>query len=105
LISEENIRKLCARGAVRITVHTIKRCEERCITLKQINRTLVQGSIIKQYPDDKPYPSCLVLHNLAMPLHVVVSASESELHVITAYYPDPEIWESDLKDKRGASNA
>jgi len=87
LISEEYLRKLCARNAVRITAHIVKRCGERGISLEQVYQALVQGSIIKQYPEDKPYPSCLVLRNAAAPLHVVVSASEGELYVVTAYSP------------------
>jgi hypothetical protein len=34
---------------------------ERGITIAEIEQALQNGEIIERYPDDQPYPSCLVL--------------------------------------------
>jgi hypothetical protein len=57
------------------------------------------GEIIEEYPDDYPYPSCLIL-GANTPLHVVCGISELELHIITAYVPDSAKWNDDLKTRR-----
>ena len=57
--------------------------------------------IIREYPDDRPYPSCLLLYWYgSQPLHIVCGVGEEELWVITAYKPDPKIWEDDFKNKK-----
>ena len=102
MICEEDIRKLCFKGAVRMTFHVQRQCRERNISTEQIEQALTHGKIIKQYPDDKPYPSCLIMFVGPRPLHVVASVSKTEVYVITAYSPDPDIWESDFSTKKGA---
>ncbi len=45
----------------RLTRHaTIVRLE-RGVTIVELEQSLLNGEIIEYYPDDKPYPSCLVL--------------------------------------------
>jgi len=56
-----------------------------------------------RYPDDKPYPSRLVLGwNGRRPIHVVVADNldDQENIVITVYEPDPEEWEPDFKRRK-----
>lgn len=59
------------------------------------NATL-NGRIIELYPEDEPYPSCLIygrtLEN--RPLHIVCAYSgESDIVIIiTVYQPDPARW-------------
>jgi hypothetical protein len=54
------------------------------------------GKIIENYPDDEPYPSCLIYGRTAKnrPLHAVCAYSEDEKLsiVITVYQPNPERW-------------
>jgi hypothetical protein len=60
------------------------------------------GEIIKQYTDDKPFPSCLVL-GLSLgkkSTHVVASIDGKFLYIITAYYPSEDEWEDDMKTRR-----
>ena len=47
---------------------------QRHITETEIREVIVQGEIIEDYPDDTPYPSCLVsgLAN-GRPLHFVLA--------------------------------
>ena len=54
------------------------------------------GTIIEHYPDDEPYPSCLIYGRTTKnrPLHAVCAYSEDEKLsiVITVYQPNPERW-------------
>jgi hypothetical protein len=75
---------------------------ERRISVEEVRTVIVQGEVIQAYPDDKPYPSQLLLGWIgSRPLHVVV-ADDSEdgiLIVVTAYEPDPIQWDSEFKTK------
>ena len=60
------------------------------------------GKIIKQYEDDKPFASCLVLGITInqKPLHLVISHDEEFIYLITAYYPNPTQWEADWETRK-----
>jgi hypothetical protein len=76
---------------------------ERRVSIEDIEAVIDSGETIKDYPDDSPYPSRLVLGwRGARPLHVVVAdnSRENELVVITVYEPDPEFWEDDFRRRR-----
>lgn len=82
--------------------HVFKRMLERGISRMVITEVLKNGEIINAYPNDKPYPSKLVLKFIEnKPIHVVVSQDEEgKCFIITAYEPNKEIWENDFKSKR-----
>lgn len=100
----EALRKLCANDTIIMTAHVIKRCKERSIDSDSIINVIMHGEIIKQYEDDKPFPSCLLLgmsiNNRY--LHVVVASDAVNLHIITAYYPNTDEWEPDFKTRKGS---
>lgn len=88
----------------RLTRHaTIVRLE-RGIMISEIERALQNGEIIEEYPDDEPYPSCLVLGWLVSgdPLHLVCSRGNVEpaLRIVTVYEPDDDLWKSDYKTRK-----
>lgn len=88
----------------RLTRHaTIVRLK-RGITVTELERALLRGEIIEQYPDDQPYPSCLILGWLASgdPLHIVCSRGDVEpaLRIVTVYEPEEALWESDYKTRK-----
>jgi hypothetical protein len=59
------------------------------------------GTVIEEYLEDKPFPSKLYLGTLNQrALHIVVAIEGQTAHVITAYEPDPNLWEPDLKTRR-----
>lgn len=61
-----------------------------------------EGEIIKEYLDDKPYPSFLLLGFInGRPLHVVIAKNITEKFciLVTAYFPDDTIWDSTFKSK------
>jgi hypothetical protein len=88
----------------RLTKHaTIVRLE-RGIKTAELEQALLHGEIIERYPDDQPYPSCLVLGWLTSgdPLHVVCSRGSIEpaLRIVTLYEPEDALWESDYKTRK-----
>ena len=98
----DQIRNLCSSASLRWTNHVLIRLMQRNISMDDVESALMSGEIIEQYPNDYPYPSCLVLGitpNETV-LHVVCGIGENELWLITAYYPDPEEWENDFKMRR-----
>ena len=101
-IKIEYIQKLCKNKALRWTNHIIIRMLKRKISIPDVENALVSGEIIEQYPNDYPYPSCLILgfttnNNY---IHVVCGINETELHLITAYYPNPDEWSENFKIRK-----
>ena len=97
-----DLQKLCASDAIRWTGHVLKRLMQRGISQADVIHAIQDGEIIEQYPDDYPYPSCLLLGltTAGEPLHAVCGRGEDEVWMITAYHPDSDEWEADLKTRR-----
>ena len=68
-----------------------------------IRTTVMNGEIIEQYPDDFPFPSCLIMgkDDNDRPIHVCMSDNGSGSEIITAYEPNKEkiVFENDLKTR------
>ena len=98
----ETIKEFIRTGKIRWTNHCVVRLFQRNISQEDIENALLNGEIIEEYENDYPYPSCLVygidLNNKV--LHVICGTSETELWVITAYYPDNIKWKDDLKTRK-----
>ena len=75
---------------------------ERGISRSGVKQAILTGTVIEQYPDDYPLPSFLIAVNGTKPLHAVLvwDAEERVCHLITAYKPDLEHFEADLKTRR-----
>jgi len=68
--------------------------------VEDVRGVLVNGETIEDYPDDIPYPSCLILGwRGRRPLHVVAAynVDDEEIIVITVYDPDPALWSEDYR--------
>lgn len=102
LLDLEEMRKLCGTEFEIITKHCLIRLEKRGISLSDVEYAIMNGEIIESYPDDYPFPSCLVFCTLLnqKPLHVVCSIGDGILYLITAYYPSLDTFESDYKTRR-----
>jgi hypothetical protein len=74
---------------------------ERGIRYDDIKEAIQDGEIIEIYPDDYPFPSCLLLGN---GLHVVCSLGDDILYIITAYWPSLDKWENDGRMRRNTGN-
>ena len=98
----QRIRRLCSDGNIKWSVHAAEKMHERGIKRADVIRCLEGGEIIEDYPDDFPHPSCLVFGRTTANdvLHTVVGISGDTLFIITAYFPDTERFESDLRTRR-----
>jgi hypothetical protein len=87
--------------AVFVTEHAMERFKQRGIRMRDVRAVVMSGQIIEQYPDDFPFPSCLITGTTKdnRVLHVVMSDEGSSSRIITAYYPDPAHWSSDFKTR------
>ena len=84
------------------TDEAILRMRERGITRREVEAVILNGETLREYPDDRPYPSRLVLAWVdGRPLHVVyaVNTGGQEHIVITTYEPDPSLWDAEFKQR------
>lgn len=83
--------------------HAVQRMFEKQISKDDVDAVIADGEIIAEYPEDKPFPSYLMLgfRNLR-PLHVVLAVDEDSqtCHIITVYPPDSSLWNEDFKIRR-----
>jgi hypothetical protein len=96
-------REAIAAGRIEWRKHVLQKLAERSIPQQAVRDVLLQGARIREYADDKPFPSALFLGYLAgKPLHVVAACDETsrKAFVITAYEPSLEIFEADYRTKR-----
>lgn len=95
----EKIQACFQNDRVRYTGHARKEMLNEVfgrIYEHEVTESILAGDIIQTYPEDKPYPSFLILGMTKMnrPLHSVCAhAPEDDIAiVITAYEPDSEKW-------------
>ena len=102
MIYIETIKKYFKDDRMFVTEHAAERFRQRGIRTKDIRIAIENGEIIEQYPDDYPFPSCLIYgkDDNNKVLHVCVSDEGSASRIITAYYPDLDKWSDDLKERK-----
>ena len=92
----ENIIDAIRNSWVRISDHADEEAFDDNLTYEEIYSSVIQGEVIEDYPNDKPYPSCLILgRNFSgEPIHSVWAYNPENLWtvLITVYRPDPERW-------------
>jgi hypothetical protein len=77
-------------------VHALRQMFSRQISDETVQEVLRIGVVIEEYPDDTPYPGYLISAKIGdCPFHVVVAYNKEGgvVIVITAYEPDPNLWE------------
>lgn len=83
--------------------HVLKRMAERGFSPETIKAIIETGTVIKDYPEDTPYPSRLILgFNGARPVHVVsaYNPDNDTEYVITVYEPDSQKWFNNFTERR-----
>ncbi len=61
-------------SAVRFSRHAFERMFERSVAPEAVVRIIREGEIIASYPDDRPFPSVLILgFERAEPIHLIVA--------------------------------
>ena len=102
----DEIRAKIREGKYRLTVHAAVRSKERGITTQDMEDAILNGEIVEEYPEDKPFPSCLILGRTrdGLPLHVVCSLAPVS-DIVTLYYPDEKRWiDYRLRRRRGSES-
>lgn len=101
----DDLRRYCKNDSVYITNHAMERCRERGIVVKDILNAVETGEIIENYPDDFPFPSCLVCGKSIKGdiIHICMSDEGNSSKVITAYSPSSDKWENDFKTRKEAT--
>lgn len=99
------IRECLREGRILWTYHVNMRLGQRFIARDTIVGTSESYEIVEEYPDDKYFPSYLILaQRQSAGFHVLlgVDVPGHNVRVVTAYYPDLEEWEVDLKTRRNS---
>ena len=81
---------------IRITDHADEEAQADRLSFDEIFGSVFRGEVIEEYPDDWPYPSCLVYGETFRgdPVHSVWAYNEENgwAVLITVYRPDPNRW-------------
>ena len=81
---------------IKITNHAVDETENDELTFDEVYFSVFHGKIIEDYPDDKPYPSCLIYGKTfnGNPVHSVWAYNEENQWsvLITVYRPNPKRW-------------
>ena len=88
---------------VSFSKHVVKRLLEREVSQDDILSILISGTVIAEYPDDKPWPSTLILGWIdSRPLHVVAALDQEECYaaIVTVYEPTLDRFMPDFKTRR-----
>lgn len=95
----DKIQEFVKNNNIKWTEHCSFRMFERKISRIDVQTALLHGNIIEYYPNDYPYPSCLVLGytKINHPLHVVCGIGKEHLYIITAYNPNENKWDNNEK--------
>lgn len=75
---------------------------ERMIRPAEIEKAVMDGVLIEEYPEDARGHSCLILGygDEDRPIHVVCAPKDEYLAIITAYLPDVTRWSDDFRTRR-----
>ena len=98
------IKRLCSSKKLRWTNHIFIRLAQRGISMDDVRSAILNGELVEDYPDDYPFPSCLIMGRRSSTgiIHVVCAPNDSgtELWLITAYIPSKEKWMDDFKTRK-----
>jgi hypothetical protein len=99
-----NFIQQCVRSRrILWTYHVNLRLHGRYIPRQDILDTVNSYEVIEAYPGDKYLPSYLVLaKGFAFHVLFATDVDGDNVRIVTAYRPDPEEWEPDLRTRRTA---
>ena len=92
----DDIIGVIRHGRVHVTEHAQNEAEEDRLSYDDIFASVFQGTVIEDYPGDRPFPSCLIYGNTydQEPVHSVWAYNQEvgRAILITVYRPDPGLW-------------
>lgn len=103
----QTLRMCFAKDAVLYTGHARREMKSEPlgeIKEGEISEAVSTCEVITAYPEDRPYPSALMLGMTGnkRPLHLLYAydSENQQAIIITVYQPDPRIWEDSRKRKK-----
>jgi hypothetical protein len=105
-IKISDLQKLISTQSILWTEHVTLRLRERKLKRADVIECIQNGEIIEQYPDDVPYPGCLIYgcSQDGKPLHIVCNINHDNLCcIITAYFPSLDKWKKDFKTRKAVN--
>jgi hypothetical protein len=92
----KDIIEAIRRNRIRITDHADEEAQADRLSFDEVFFSVFRGEIIEDYPDDAPYPSCLIYGDTfsGEPVHSVWAYNRDNQYavLITVYRPDPRRW-------------
>lgn len=96
----EFIRQSVRDRKIHWTYHVNLRLAGRFLTRDEIVSAVDSYEIVESYPEDKYLPSYLVLGASNFHVQFATDVEGDNVRVVTAYRPDPNEWQPDLKKRR-----
>ena len=99
----DQLRASVREGRIEWRKHVLQKLAERGLLRSSVLEALLRGERIRDYAEDRPFPSALFLGYISgKPLHVVAACDErsGQVFIITAYEPSLDIFEPDYRTKR-----
>lgn len=97
------VRECLRGGQILWTYHVNMRLGQCFISRETIINAAESYEMVEAYPEDKYFPSYLLLGRLGEEVFRAPFGADVDGHnvrVVTVYYPSPEEWEEDLKTRR-----
>ncbi len=94
------IQRCVREGKIYWTYHVNMRLARRYLSRDEILAGVDTYEIIESYPKDKYLPSYLIMGAGKFHIQFATDVEGENVRVVTAYLPDPDEWESDLKTRR-----
>lgn len=98
-----HVRHLGSRMKLKFSTHAMQRMFSRHISPEDVRAVVERGETIATYPEDQPFPSSLRLGYVnERAVHVVIGYDvETDTgHIITAYVPNPDLWQQDMRTRK-----
>ncbi len=103
ILNDQALQKALRQNRIEWRNHTLSRLLQRNIRQSAVLEVLRLGERVRDYPEDRPYPSALFLGwHEGIPLHVVAAVDECNemVYIITAYQPSLDYFEADYKTRK-----
>ncbi|MFG6377538.1 MAG: DUF4258 domain-containing protein [Lachnospiraceae bacterium] len=97
----EKIKELCSQSKIKWSGHAAERIQQRGISREDVINCIMGGEIIEEYPEYWLNPACLIFgYSVNNKIIHVVIGLDNYIHIVTAYFPNEEKFEPDMKTRK-----